>query len=296
MTRINHTTCTDCGLCARVCGARIIHEVDGRFEVLSFKDWDCFRCGLCMSICPSRSIKVEGLDYKDFAPLTKKTVDFDTLLASLRTRRSVRNYKKDPVPKDVIKSVIAAAATAPMGVPPTDVEVLVLDRRPDIEALLVEVRKQYEGLLFMMGNPVTRGVMRLAQGGPMYHALKSHVVPAARHALTQSEKEREYFTYGAPALLIFHGDKYKVSIEQDCFIASSYATVAAVSLGLGSCVSGLIPPVVNRAKKIKEMLGIPERNGVYAGVMLGYPAVKFKRSIPRELKSVRFTSEERRKG
>ncbi len=132
--------------------------------------------------------------------------------------------------------------------------------------------------------------MRLVQVGPMYHALTSHVVPAARHALEESEAQREYFTYEAPVLMVFHGSRYKVAIEQDCFIAASYASIAALTVGLGSCFSGLIPPIIDRTKKIKASLGIPEGNGVYACLMLGHPAVGIKRTIPRSFKSVRFSS------
>jgi ferredoxin/nitroreductase len=290
MTTIDYATCTNCGLCARACGARIIRKVNGRYEIHSYEDWDCFRCGNCMAVCPTRSITAEGMSYDMFTALPKKAVEFDPFFASLLLRRSVREYKKDPVPRGAIGAVIRAAATAPMGVPPTDVEIVVLDRRPDIDALLAEVRKQYRGLLFMMGNPVTRGIMRLVQGAVMYHALTSHVVPAARHALEQSEAKREYFTYEAPVLMLFHGDRYKVAIEQDCFIAASYASIAALTVGLGTCFSGLVPPVADRSKEIRAMLGIPKRNGIFAGLMVGYPAVKFKRAIPRDFRGVRFTS------
>jgi ferredoxin len=291
MTQIDYTTCKSCGLCSKVCGARIIRKTGERYEIHSYGNWECFRCGNCMAVCPTRSITSEGLSYDMFAPLSQKVIGFDPFYASLLTRRSVRNYKKDPVPKEAMQSVIRAAATAPMGLPPTDVEVLVIEGRADIERLLTDVREQYRGLLFIMGNPLTRSIMRLVQGKVMYHALKTHVVPAARHALTESEKDREYFTYEAPALMIFHGDKFKVSIEQDCFIAASYASIAALTAGLGSCFSGMIPPIIDRGKKIKQKLGIPEGNGVYACLMLGYPAVKVKRAIPREFKGVRFSSD-----
>jgi ferredoxin/nitroreductase len=291
MTRIEYATCTNCGLCARVCGGRIIREVDGRYEIHSYEGWECFGCGNCMAVCPSRSITAEGLSYDMFAPLDKKTIGFDPLYGALLSRRSVRNYQKRPVLKDAVQSVIRAAATAPMGVPPTAVEVLVIDRRADIERLLVEVRKQYRGLLFIMGNPVTRFFMRLVQGKALYHALRTHVVPAARHALEESEKDREYFTYEAPVLMVFHGNRYKVAIEQDCFIAASYASIAALTVGLGSCFSGMIPPIIDRGREIKASLGIPKENGVYACLMLGYPAVGIKRAIPRDFKGVRFSSD-----
>ncbi len=288
MTTIDYATCSHCGLCARVCGARIIREADGRYEVRPDEDWECFACGNCMAVCPTRSISVEGLSYDMFTALPKKGVGYEPFYATLLSRRSTRNYKKDPVSREAIQSIIDAAATAPMGVPPTSVEILVIDKRPDIERLLVDVRAQYRGLIGVMRNPIGRGIMRIAHGGPMYHVLRTHVVPAARHALEESEKDREYFSYGTPVLMLFHGDRYKVAIEQDCFIASSFATIAAHTMGLGTCFSGLIPPIVERSRKIRRDLGIPEKNQVCACLMLGHPAVKFKRAVPRSFKTVRF--------
>ncbi len=39
---------------------------------------------------------------------------------------------------------------------------------------------------------------------------------------------------------------------------------------------------------VKHKVGIPAENNVYSCLMLGYPAVKFKRRIPREHKDVRY--------
>lgn len=289
MTVIIQDTCKSCGICAKVCSAKIIREVDGRYEYQPYSDWECFKCGLCMAACPTKSIVVEGLDYKDFPALKKHKVDFDSLYQMLVSRRSIRSYKKNKVPRKLIQSIVDAAATAPMGVPPSVVELTIFDNRPDIEALIDMIAKDYEGFLWIMKTPL-RLMIRLGHGKIMYEILKKHVIPAARLCLEERERGRDTFTYDAPALILFHGTSHGESIMEDIWIAATYASIAAQSLGLGSCFIGMIPPIVNRSKKIKERFGIPEENSVLASMILGYPAVKFKRSIPRKLGGVTYVS------
>lgn len=290
MTEINQETCKKCGLCAKACAAKIIKEIEGKYRVVPYPDWGCIKCGLCMAVCPTKSILVSGLNYDGFARLPRTKLSFDSLYDMLLCRRSVRSYKKDPVPRDVLSSIVQATATAPMGVPPSSVEVLIFDKRDDIKELLVDVAKDYEGLLFMMGNPVLRQILRLSQGSIVYNTLKTHVVPAARLCLENRKSGRDTFTYGAPAVLLFHIEKRGESISEDCWIAASYASVAAQSLGLGSCFIGMIPPIVDRNKKLKARLSISKENRVFACMIVGYSDIKFKRMIPRELGGVRFIS------
>jgi ferredoxin len=290
MVEINQETCKRCGLCADACSAKIIMKVDGRYRVSPQPDWDCIECGLCMAVCPTKSIKVPSLKYEDMPTIPRGKVNFDSFYNMILPRRSIRSYKKDAVPKDVLKSITDAAATAPMGVPPSKVEVVVFDRRSDIESLLDNIAKGYEGFLSVMKNPIIRGIFRLVYGGATYHNFKNHVVPAARIALDWRKRGRDCFSYDAPAMMLFHGSRFGESIFEDCWIAATYASLAAHFLGLGTCFIGMIPPIVDRDKKLKRRLGIAEENRVIACLLLGYPGIKFKRVIPRELGGVKYTS------
>jgi nitroreductase len=44
-------------------------------------------------------------------------------------RRSVREYKPDPVSREMIEQILNAASTAPMGIPPSEVHVPVFATR-----------------------------------------------------------------------------------------------------------------------------------------------------------------------
>jgi len=63
--------------------------------------------------------------------------------------------------------------------------------------------------------------------------------------------------------------------------------LAAQSLGLGSTVIGLVPPVVDRSKTLRERYGIPKENKAITSLVVGYPKYRFRKSIQRKLAGIR---------
>lgn len=49
--------CTGCGKCARICGEKAIHILNGKSEIDRHK---CISCGKCAVICPNNAMKVSG--------------------------------------------------------------------------------------------------------------------------------------------------------------------------------------------------------------------------------------------
>jgi len=92
----------------------------------------------------------------------------------------------------------------------------------------------------------------------------------------------------APALLLFHGDRRAISYEEDAHVVCSHAMLAAVSLGLGATIMGLVPPIVDRSKTLRKRYGIPKENKVMTSLILGHPKYKYRQSIRRDLASVRY--------
>jgi len=65
----------------------------------------------------------------------------------------------------------------------------------------------------------------------------------------------------------------------DAGIALTYGMLEAESLGLGTCWIGLVQGAVPMNKEILKILGI---KGMLLGAFtLGYPAVKYLRTVPR---------------
>lgn len=63
----------------------------------------CMRCGQCMALCPTQSVVVEGLDYqRDFFPLAPRQLELEGLERFLGSRRSVRVFRDEPVPREML--------------------------------------------------------------------------------------------------------------------------------------------------------------------------------------------------
>ena len=73
----------------------------------------------------------------------------------------------------------------------------------------------------------------------------------------------------------------------DSHIATTYAMLAAQSLGLGSCWIGT-SVVLNHHPQLKQKYRIPKDNEVTGMLVIGYPAVGMQRSLRRELASVDY--------
>lgn len=62
-------------------------------------------------------------------PPKEKAADYNQLLALLQRRRSIREFDSRTVEHEKIVRILEAAVTAHMGLPPSDVNVLVLDSK-----------------------------------------------------------------------------------------------------------------------------------------------------------------------
>jgi nitroreductase len=79
-----------------------------------------------------------------------------------------------------------------------------------------------------------------------------------------------------------------MSYEENAHLVCHHSMLAALSLGLGSTIIGLVPPIVDRSKVLRERYGIPKDNKVSTSLVLGYPKYKYRQSIRRNLAGVTY--------
>ena len=94
--------------------------------------------------------------------------------------------------------------------------------------------------------------------------------------------------YSAPVLMIFHASRWGASYEQNGHLVCHHAMLAALSLGLGSTIIGMIPPVVERSKELRARYGIHKDNRVLTSLILGHPKFRYRQGIRRDLAGVQF--------
>lgn len=287
--RINSETCKVCGLCGQVCPMQIMRrDGDGEMSLRQDRLPLCITCGQCMAICPTQSILVHGLSYaQDFLPLPGGPSAEMPFLQLIATRRAIRNFKDQQVPRALLEKVVQAITFAPPSFTPINTELVVVQDASAIRAALPEMVRIYDGLVKAMRHPLASFFIRRKVGGAKFKTLERHVVPLMRSRLAElKEGVEDTITRGAPAMILFHAHRDAENYEADLYIALTYGFLAAHALGLGGTAIDLIPPCIDNSPKLRRLFSIPEGNVVVAAQILGYPEYRYQRGIRRELRSV----------
>jgi nitroreductase len=238
-----------------------------------------------MAACPEKAIQVEGLDYnKDFFDLPEAINSFNSLIQS---RRSVRAFKDIPVPKDLLEQIVNAITYAPPSFPPLKTEITVIQDKQLIKDSLPHMINLYDKLMQGLKNPIAKHIIRRKIGKERFRVIKNHIVPMFNIKLPfMKNGSEDAITRNAQAMILFHANKQSDNYATDIDIALAYALLKAHTLGIGATAIDLIPPAIERTPLLKQMFKIPKENIVVASMILGYPKIKYKRAIQRQLKSI----------
>lgn len=201
--------------------------------------------------------------------------DFETLV---RTRRSVRGYKPDPVPRRVIEEVIEIAKGAPSSMNTQPWHVHVLTGAP-----LDEVRRRNMEEM-AAGKPSKRDIFT---HGPYEGAHRQRQVDIAKQlfaamgiarddkAMRQDWVMRGFRQFDAPVSLVLTYDRV-LDPGATCHFdlgALCYGIVlAAWDRGIGAVVNG---QGIARSDIVREVASIPDDEAIMTCVALGYPDETF---------------------
>ena len=288
--RIDEEKCTGCGLCVSVCKDYSLKIENQKVKVTGNPFFGCIGCGHCMAICPSGAIKIFGrtLSPDDLfdLPDNEKAATHEQLLFLLQRRRSVREFKDIPVENGLITKILEAASTAPMGLPPSDVNVLIFDTKDKVRNFAKDFCLYLEDMKWFVSDWFL-SLMRPFWGKSNDEMFKGFVKPLF-HIYTENMRNGvNLVNYDAPLAMYFYGSPY--TDPADPIIAATYAMIAAETLGLGTCMLGAVHPLIqngNKAKKFRRIQGIKyaSREGLF--VIFGYPDVKYKKGIRRTFASI----------
>lgn len=283
---IDEASCTNCLRCAENCPTETLAVEDGRVRIARRNFMGCIGCGQCMMVCAEKAIRVTGrrIDPSDLVDLPPARASFEGLDALLVGRRSVRRFAPAPVSSDDLRRVLGAASSAPMGIPPTEVGVVVFSQRDAVHAFAEDVVACFRQTDRSLG-PVMLALMRPFLGAEDHRALKEFVKPLFAKIVEAWDDGQDVLFYEAPAAIVFH--RGPGADPADVGIACTYAMLAAHALGLGTCMIGTLS-VLDRFPAIRRKIGAPEGHRVGLGLVLGHPAVSWERGIRRKWASERW--------
>ena len=173
----------------------------------------------------------------------------DTLLAAMRSRRSIRQFTDQTVEQEKIQKILEAGRYSPTGGNSQNVSYIILgSKQKEAEALCVD--------LFRKGTSL----------------------PSRFASFSESFKITDDFFFKGAPLVILVTSKSDVNAG----LASSYMEIMAESLGLGVLYSGFFVACTRFSRKLRRLIRIPKGHKVITCMVIGYPAVKYHRIVPRK--------------
>jgi nitroreductase/NAD-dependent dihydropyrimidine dehydrogenase PreA subunit len=255
----NRETCTRCGMCAQECPGFLIEFKAGDLPgPLAGTEKDCIRCGHCVVVCPTGSLIHRDVAVEACFPIEKDLVISAAQCEQLlKSRRSIRAFQDQSVPRETITRLIETARYAPTGHNDQELEWLVIDSREELD------RIETLGADWIRWN--------------MENQTPLSTVFNLEEMLRRQEESHRAFLRGAPALVITHADSNSPMGVIDSSTALGYLDLAANASGLGTCWAGLVYFMANYYPPVKAALALPEGRSAVGCLMLGYNRFKYQR-------------------
>lgn len=242
---VDTSKCIGCELCIKNCVAHNITKHNEKAEIILE---DCVLCGQCAAICPKKAINISGYDEE---PIDTQDYHLDpkTVLEVIRFRRTIRQFKQDRIPNEVISQILEAGRLTHTAKNTQDVSYIILDKEKEqIEQLAVRLFKKVKPFADMLS--------------PMAKNNKIH---------------DHFFFFNAPLVLVILANN-----ATNGLLAAQNMEFVSEAHGLGVLYSGYFTMAANISPKIKKALKIPKGKKVAMTLVLGYPNVKFRRSTQHE--------------
>ena len=190
-------------------------------------------------------------------------MDKDLFLEFLKTRRSIRRFKPDPVPEEHIKIILEAARWAPSG-----------DNAQPWRFVVVTDREKIKALGQLGGGGSGRRFKAEFVSGHMEKRLTTFKTEETKHRVFRRlvSGSVSAFVTDAPVVIV-------VCCRLDCWdppfdisTASQNILLMAHALGLGACWLEAPTTDIRDENKVRELLKVPPQFTIFHIIAIGYPA------------------------
>lgn len=180
-------------------------------------------------------------------PRKAANATFLSVMDAIHSRRSVRNYLPDKLDPRVLRSLLDAAVQAPTA----------MHEEPWGFVVIEDVRL----------------LDRLAASARQWAELKAQGASSREARMVVDLLEQPGFSifHNARTLVVIYSRFAGPFVVADCWLAAENFLLAACSKGLGTCIIGLIVPVLNTPEWRAE-LKVPAGATAIAPIVIGMPA------------------------
>ena len=194
------------------------------------------------------------------------------LIEAIRTRKSIRGYKPDPVPKEILREILETANYSPSAMNTQPLEITV------ITGEVIEKIKQATLEKLSAGEAPTRPKVTRGPYTGTYRerqvAIGVQLFQLMGIAREDKEKKTEWMKRGlrffdAPAAIIISTDESLGPAAQfDVGAITQTIALVALNYGLGTCIQ---MQGVMYADVIRKYTGIPGSKEIVINITIGYP-------------------------
>jgi len=194
------------------------------------------------------------------------------IVKAIHSRKSIRGFKPDPVPKEVLREILDIARRTPsaLNTQPWNITVVtgeVLDniRKGNIEMLAAGVEPNPD-----LPSIPYEGIYRQRQVDLAIQLFKLMGIAREDKAKRAEWRERGFRFFDAPAAIILSMDRSVDKLLSHLDIGAIVQTIclAALNYGLGTCIEvpGIMFPEV-----VRKYTPIPESDEILISIAIGYP-------------------------
>jgi len=270
MMNVNSEKCVGCGICVKDCFLKCIEIVDEKAKINSAT---CMKCGHCIAVCPKGAVSIDEYnmeEVKDYIEAEFK-IESDTLLNFIKFRRTTRQFKDKDIEKEKLLKIVEAGRFTQTGINAQNVSYIVVkDNIEQLKEIALENLKNKGEEILKNLNPQTVPFKRYAQMWiKMYNEYK------------ENPKLNDKLFFNAPALILVVSDS-----QINGALASSNMELMTNAQGLGTFFSGFFAMAAQGNEKIRELLGLEGNKEIVTCMVIGYPNVKYVRTVPRKDASI----------
>lgn len=267
---VDKNRCTKDNICVNVCVAGIIKmDAETGFPAVDDKrSKRCIACGHCVAYCPHDACSVATLVKKDFIDINRALVpsveSADTLL---RSRRTIRLYRKEELPRESLQELVDMASNAPTGKNIQDLRWSIITKRETMREISDKMCELYAGA--EKTDDKQRNMLKMA------------MVKAYRAG-------KDPFLNDAPNMAIVLTPKGHDWPEEGT-ISMTYMEIAAHARGIGTCWAGYFVLLARESAELRKIAGIPEDMYISGALLLGKPVYRAsKKSPPRKKRHIEW--------
>ena len=249
---VDANKCDKCGICIIECPSSVISkDKDGIPEIPEAKKSVCIRCGHCEAVCPKEALTLQfRTGEKTDSAILDGNIPPEKLSAFLKTRRSIRRFKTNPVPKETIDKILEVARYAPTG-----------GNSQGVKWLIIHDTLQVK----LMTGICIDWMKELAKADP-----EAGLKFAATDFIKAYEKGNDLFCRNAPHIAITYSHQLNGSAQTDAVIALTQFELLCKSYGVGTCWAGFFAMAMKQWRPLIEELKLPEDHVPNFAMLFGF--------------------------